>query len=187
MSLTPAFEIGLWNAWIPVFYPQLIFVFGLLANRKILQRGFPDYTKAERKSYRVISAMYYLAIVYSIFLPLELGTVWFYIGLPIFLLGEVIFTLAAVSFGTTPIDKPVTRGAYRISRHPLYLAQYLIFIGVGIASASWVFLLYSILFTILQHILTIPEERTCLAKYSDSYREYMNKTPKYIGRNKNGL
>ena len=187
MSLTPAFEIGLWNAWIPVLYPQLIFIFGILAKREMLKRGLPDYTKAERKIYRVISAMYYLAIVYSIFLPLELGTVWFYIGLPIFLLGEVIFTLAAVSFGTTPIDKPVTRGIYHHSRHPLYLAQYLIFIGVSIASASWVFLLFAISFTILQHILTIPEERTCLAKYSDSHREYMNKTPKYIGRNKNGL
>ena len=187
MSLIPAFEIGLWNAWIPVFYPQLIFVFGLLANRKILQRGFPEYNKTEKRLYRVITAIYYPAIVYTIFLPLKLGTLWFYAGLPIILLGEVIFTIAAVSFGTTPIDEPVIKGIYRYSRHPLYLAQYLIFIGVGIACASWVFLLFSILFTSMQHALTIPEERTCVDRYGDVYREYMNKTAKYIGRQRNGL
>lgn len=119
----PAFEIGLCNAWIPVFYPLLVFGFGLLANRKILQRGFPDYNKTEKRLYRVITAIYYLAIVYTIFLPLKLGTLWFYAGLPIILLGEAIITIAMVNFGTTPIDKPVTKGIYRYSRHPLYLAQ----------------------------------------------------------------
>ena len=153
MNLVPAFEIGLCNAWIPVFYPLLVFGFGLLANRKILQRGFPDYNKTEKRLYRVITAIYYLAIVYTIFLPLKLGTLWFYAGLPIILLGEAIITIAMVNFGTTPIDKPVTKGIYRYSRHPLYLAQYLIFVGVGIASASWVFLSFSILFTSLQHVL----------------------------------
>jgi protein-S-isoprenylcysteine O-methyltransferase Ste14 len=62
----------------------------------------------------------------------------------------------------------------------MYVAIYLIFIGVGIASASWIFLAYSIFYIVLQSILIAPEEQFCLDKYGDAYSEYMNKTPRYI-------
>jgi len=41
--------------------------------------------------------------------------------------------------------------------------------------------LYSIILIILMNILAIPEERFCLEKYGDAYREYMNRTPRWIG------
>jgi len=86
-----------------------------------------------------------------------------------------------VNFATNPLDEPVTKGLYRYSRHPMYLTQFLMFIGVGIASASWVFLLLSVLRTIASFMLMTPEESFCLEKYGNTYREYMNKTPRWIG------
>lgn len=56
-----------------------------------------------------------------------------------------------------------------------------LFIGVGIACASWIFLLIAMVFIILQHILVITEERMCLEKFGNEYREYMTKTPKWVG------
>lgn len=79
------------------------------------------------------------------------------------------------------MNRPATKGIYRISRNPSYLGGFLIFIGIGIASASWLFLLLIAIFIILQHILIGAEERWCLEKYGDAYREYMNRTPKWIG------
>jgi len=60
------------------------------------------------------------------------------------------------------------------------------FVGVGIASASWIFLLFVIVTMILLSILVIPEEHFCLEKYGDTYREYMDRTARWIELPKSG-
>ena len=57
----------------------------------------------------------------------------------------------------------------------------IIFVGVGIVTASWVFLLLSVVYAIVLLLWVDAEERHCLKFYGDAYREYMNKTPKYLG------
>ena len=86
-----------------------------------------------------------------------------------------------VGFATTPPDKLITKGIYRYSRNPMHLSGVVIFLGVGIATASWVFLLLAVVYVILQLLWVSAEERHCLKYYGDAYREYMNKTPRYIG------
>jgi len=89
--------------------------------------------------------------------------------------------MGMLNFATTPLDKPVTKGAYPISRHPLSFSGFLTFIGMGIACISWIFLLLAIVFMILMNTVVISEERWCLEKYGDAYREYMNRTTRWIG------
>ena len=125
--------------------------------------------------------IYYLALIYSIFLPLKIGTMWFYIGLPVALSGLIMYTIVPMNFAATPLDEPVTKGLYHYSRNPQYLTEFLMFIGVSIASASWIFLLFSIVYSISMLSFASSEERFCLEKYGDAYREYMNRTPRYIG------
>jgi protein-S-isoprenylcysteine O-methyltransferase Ste14 len=94
----------------------------------------------------------------------------------------MLFTLiAGISLDTTPMDRPATKGLYRISRNPIYLGCFLIYIGIGIACASWLFLLLTAIWIVLYDILITPEERWCLEKYGNEYQEYMNRTPKWIG------
>ena len=119
--------------------------------------------------------------IYSIFLPLQLGTAWFYAGLVLCILGVVTWTLAIVNIVDIPLGEPWNKGLYRYSRHPMTLAGYLILIGAGIASASWIFLLFSIVYIILSAIPTIAEERFCLKKFGTAYREYINRTPRWLG------
>jgi protein-S-isoprenylcysteine O-methyltransferase Ste14 len=62
----------------------------------------------------------------------------------------------------------------------------IIFLGVSIISASWVFLLLTIIFGVG---VTRPysvkiEEAQCLGHYGAAYREYMNRTPRWIGKPK---
>jgi len=191
MSLIPAFEIGVWNAWIFMLYlalhPLLI---RLIAGKGGLKRmGNPadmPLTKTEKKISTFSTVIFILLLIYSVFLPLKLGTMWFYIGLPICLLGLIMFTIAIVNIANIPLDKPFTKGLYRYSRHPMYVTWFLTLIGVGIASASWIFLLFSIVSTTLSFVHAIPEEGFCLEKYGDAYREYMNRTPRWIGLPKSG-
>jgi protein-S-isoprenylcysteine O-methyltransferase Ste14 len=184
MSLIPAFEIGVWNAWILTIYFFMV-PFLVSLKYKDIPKKCPvsaPLNKTRKKFDTFMTVILILALIYSIFLPLKLGTIWFYTGLSIFLLGAIMYTIAVVNFGATPLDKPVTKGLYRYSRHPMYLTEPLIFIGAGIASASWIFLLFSILFIINSlFVNAIAEEHFCLEKYGDTYREYMERTPRWIG------
>jgi len=89
--------------------------------------------------------------------------------------------VATVNFAAAPKDEPITKGLYRYSRHPMYVALFLIYLSVGIASASWIFLLASFMWLILTRFAAIDEERYCSEKYGLAYREYINRTPRWIG------
>ncbi len=199
MSLIPDFELGLWNAWIFMLY--LIFsmvlpylLSGWLIDGKILEKLGSEsksekegtatdmpLNETEKKISNITYFLLFALIAYSIFLPLKLGTVWFFAGFLIYLLGAIIETIAMLDFFTTAVDKPVTKGVYRFSRNPAYFGMFLIFGGIGIACVSWVFLLLTAVFIILFHIGVVSEERSCLQKYGNAYREYMNRTPRWIG------
>jgi protein-S-isoprenylcysteine O-methyltransferase Ste14 len=63
----------------------------------------------------------------------------------------------------------------------LYLASLLIYFSVGIASASWVFLLIFVVQSVSIRIAAVEEERFCLEKYDEAYHEYIDKTPRWLG------
>ena len=187
MSLVPAFEIGVWNAWILMLYFPLhplimILIDKLVGAGNITKKmGEAPYSKTEKRLFYFAMILILFALIYSIFLPLKLGTIWLYVGLPIYLLGFIMVIVAIINIATTPHGEPFIKGLYRYSRHPMTFWANLMHLGVSIASASWIFLLFSIAYAILWLVLVIPEERGCLEQYGDSYREYMNRTPRWIG------
>ena len=184
MSLIPAFEIGVWNAWVFMLCHILLYLLVMLVPtcRYRSREMETTHTETEKRLYPTIMILWVLAIIYSIFLPLSLKTIWFYAGLPIFVLGLIGQTAVCLSICTIPInEKPLTSGIYRYSRHPYYVTQLIMFIGAGLASASWIFIVFSVVSFILYSVMAIPEEHRCLEKYGDVYREYMNMTPRWIG------
>jgi len=183
MSLIPAFEIGVWNAWIITAY-QLIaipFLFRIASKRGTTHDNKLELSNNQRVITGSTKLLIFPLLIYTIFLPLKLGTIWFYIGLPITLLGLVTGAIVLVNWATAPPNARVTGGLYRYSRHPMYITDVLFFLGLGIATASWIFLLFSGLWIVTGFILVKPEERDCLEKYGDAYRKYMNRTPRWIG------
>ena len=185
MSLTPVFEVGIWNAWIfmSIFILQMLAV--ALFGKGVWERSSlpSDFSKSKREAKAGIigNAIWFLATVYSVFLPLQLGTNWFYAGLTIFIVGLMILTIATAYFATAPVGKPVIRGIYRFSRHPMYLSLFIIYIGTSIATVSWLFFLLGIANYIWIRTESLVEERYCLERYGNKYRKYMNKTPRWIG------
>ena len=186
MSLIPEFELGLWNAWIFILSYLLLFVvFGVLDRLRGLKGSgrpmTPPLNETEKKLDYLATIPFLALLVYSVVLPLKLGTAWFYLGLVVYLFGMIFTIVAGTNLMNTPLDRPATEGLYRISRNPIYLGTFLIFIGIGIACASWLVLLLIAVFIILQNSSLGAEERWCLEQYGDAYREYMDKTPKWIG------
>ena len=125
------------NAWI--FTLPEFFFFPICS--RILKRREPDsstsvLSKKEKKIMYIMMVVVIASYAYSVFLPIKLDTAWFYTGLFIYLVGLVIEIIALHNFATTPTDKPVTKGVYRISRNPMYIGEILINSGIGIACFS---------------------------------------------------
>jgi protein-S-isoprenylcysteine O-methyltransferase Ste14 len=186
VSLIPAFELGLWNAWIFMAPALLVLLLCFPVMMKKDAPGGPARVPCKSKITLLVATLskiiFFPAVVYSVFLPLQLGTIWFYVGLPITLIGLVGIILVLVAWVKTLVGQPVTRGVYRFSRHPMYVAMVLILFGVSIISASWVFLLFAIITVVgvTRPFSVKIEEAQCLGHYGAAYREYMNRTPRWI-------
>ena len=79
MSLIPAFEIGVWNAWIFMLIDLLALPFFFrIAKRRVIPSRDEEFNALPRSnkglffSSKLIS---FIAAIYSIFLPLKLGTI----------------------------------------------------------------------------------------------------------------
>ena len=184
MSLIPDFELGVWNAWIfiiCVYLPPFISILGSKGKTTSKRLNVSVPIKHEKLLNVISTAIGVAGIIYSIFLPLHLGTIWFFAGLVIFLIALVFFLSATFFVRTTPADKPFTKGPYRYSRHPLYVAETLAFLCIAIASVSWVFLMLTVIMSIFHLVYAPAEEQYCLKRYGKDYREYMDRTPRWLG------
>lgn len=188
MSFIPAFEIGFWNAWILCIVLYAAVFVPLSMNNEIVEKRMEGEPKGseQKKSTRIVNVITHviimpLTLIYSIFLPLQLGTWWFYTGLLIYLLGLIMVLLVSISFASAPLDEPLSEGIYAISRHPQYFGFFLAYAGIGIACASWVLLLCALVWILSWQFGIEEEERILLEKYGDAYRQYMNRTPRWIG------
>jgi len=191
VSLVPDFELAVWNTWIFMgAFLLMTLLIMLLMMKKVGPAG--GSVRAVRRACKskvtllvayLSKLIYFPAVAYSVFLPLKLGSIWFLAGLPITLLGLAGSTFVLVDWANTPAGEPVTRGIYRYSRHPMYVTGVFVFLGVSIMSASWVFLLLTIIFVVgvTRPYFVKVEEAECLGYYGAAYREYMNRTPRWIG------
>jgi len=176
--LIPVFKIGICNAWIfmSVFLLQMLAI--LFINKRVWERSHIPIEARRNKFERYISIIgnlfWLLAMGYSVFLPLQFGTIWFFIGLFVFIIGLTLMAIATYNFITTPTDQLITKGVYKFSRHPMYLATFFICVGSGIATISWLFILFSIMMAFCFYQEALIEERYLIDKFGDEYLEYQS-------------
>jgi protein-S-isoprenylcysteine O-methyltransferase Ste14 len=187
MSWIPEFKLELWNAWILMFFYPLhpiimILVDKVLGTGDIFKKmGNPPYEGGEKRAFILANIISLVMLLYSLFLPLKIGTTWFIIGLLIYLVGLAMFIYAIFIIVTTPLGRPFIDGIYHYSRHPMLFFGFIAFLGIGLATISWVFLLLSIVVFVLYFSQAIAEERGCLELFGDRYQKYLDVTPRWIG------
>ena len=183
MSLIPAFELGLWNAWI-LLIPMLIISFSDMAATASRESGKEGDFQLTKKENRIANAVFLPMVIswaYTIFLPLQPDTIWLYSGLVICLFGMVFTITAILNFATSPKDKVITTGLYRFTRNPTYIGIILMQTGLGITCSSWLYFLLTVILMIMLNAVSPSEERYLLYRYGDDYQEYKNRTPRWIG------
>lgn len=190
MSWIPDFELGIWNAWIFIIWPIVIFISGssIVKDKEVIKRLSVSIPMKFEKILNIQKmASIIIGVIYSIFLPLQLNTIWFYIGLLLFLFGLILQLTVLYTWRKAKPDGPFTTGPYRYSRHPLYFGLFLMIISISIMSLSWLFLLIVIILAI-SLLITVPaEEQYCLKTYGKEYQDYMQRTPRWIGLPKSGV
>jgi protein-S-isoprenylcysteine O-methyltransferase Ste14 len=143
--------------------------------------GDIPFSKSEERFFIGSMILIGAILIYSIFLPLKVGSLYLYVGLPIFCIGLMMLVGAIGNIATTPPGGPFDGLFYRCSRHPMTVAANVMHVGVGIATASWIVLGFALAYASMWQMLVPAEERGCLETYGESYRQYLNRTPKWVG------
>lgn len=186
MSLVPDLEFGLWNAWMIVVALLLAsFVPPMVRGEKAearMEADSQEWNWRTRVGVIVTHAILMpLTLVYSFFVPLETRSWWLFSGLAVCVVGISLALSASILFATAPLDRPITHGAYSVSRHPMYVASSLVYFGIGLAGTSWVFLVCAVL-NIVAYALVVPEEEEeMVARFGTTYQGYMQRTPRWFG------
>jgi protein-S-isoprenylcysteine O-methyltransferase Ste14 len=190
VSPVPAFEIGVWNAWWFMMIYPLQWLAVIIVPKHIAERTShaPEIIRSRQdKVMAFLTQGFWIgATLYSIFVPFQTGTAWIWVGLALFIAGLTALVLATLTVYGTPTDKPFTSGVYRYSRHPMYFSMILVYLGVSVAAASWLFLLITIITFFLQRYQMLKEEKYCCEQFGDAYREYIDRTPRWMGIPKPG-
>jgi len=183
MELIPSLEIGWSNGWILICL--LYLAYGALLwsfPKDVVARLYDKSGRAKRHKVLIyigsLSAVIYFSLI--VFTPLKIGSEVFIPGIILFSLGLAGFIIALFNFKNAPLDQPVTRGLYRISRHPQQLMFFISFLGICVAIGSWPVLLIQIISSLFLHSRILAEEKACLERYGDAYRDYMKRVPRYF-------
>src|SRR4030042_6141376 len=113
MSLISEFELGIWNAWIFMIWLIVIPVSStfIIKEKKVLKRLSVSVPMKFEKTSNILSMVVLIVgFIYSIFLPLQFNTIWFYIGLLIFLFGLIFDLTALYTLRDAKLDRPFING-----------------------------------------------------------------------------
>ncbi len=107
------------------------------------------------------------------------------------LIGQILVILGIINFiwlflqkkhiGAQEMEKLLTKGAYGISRHPIYLSHMLIFFGLVFERGAFDALILSPILIILYILTAKIEEIYSIGKtFKEEYKEYKKKVPMFI-------
>ena len=161
--------------------PLLLIRFGLL-NKEGLKRAayFAPLIGREKAAYWFYQISNILIFVYLFFLKITTDPYWFYAGLVTYGIG-VLMCLVSVSNFSKPSENGINLNRlYRISRNPMYVSYFIYFLGCVLITQSLLLLAILVVFQISTHWIILSEERWCVNKFGEEYKNYMSKVRRYI-------
>lgn len=174
--------VGLW--WYPLIYGLVtILVMGSISKEK--KKKILTFPKPLMTVTTFSGSLTFIIgkglIIYSLFIPIKPFTIHFYIGTAIYLIGLISSVYAMWTFSKADLSEPVTHGIYKVSRHPMQVMSFVMWIGIGVVSGTWIVIICTILFAVVSYPSLTAQEQYCLEKYGDGYKEYIKRTRRYFG------
>ena len=111
---------------------------------------------------------------------------WLGVAIGILCTFAIYWLFSSIGSGITPTSatrtehKLVTTGPYRWVRHPLYTVGSSLFIAFGMMADNWFIAMLGVLAFMGMAIRTPKEEANLIEKFGDEYREYMQRTGRFL-------
>lgn len=165
--------------------PFLLIRFGIpsILNKATIQRAahFPPMFGNEKLTYWVYQISNVAIFVYLCFLIVKIDfSFQFYLGLFIYLLGLILCTISIINFAIPSNVGLNIDGLYQFSRNPMYLSYFICFIGCAILTQSLILCGIVLIFQFSSHWIILSEERWCIQRFGETYKQYMKKVRRYI-------
>jgi protein-S-isoprenylcysteine O-methyltransferase Ste14 len=105
-----------------------------------------------------------------------------YVSWPLMGIGLAMFLISFIQLYWAKFRKRgmVAGGLYRFIRHPQYVAWSIFGLGIAIFWSRMIVILAYVSMLFVYYLLARSEERECLEKYGESYRNYYNKTGGFL-------
>ena len=183
MDLIPEIRFGLINGWIYfVFYLVVIIIIMSTCSKEVRKRLY-DRSLWDKKT-KIITAigkLFSLANIIMIFFGvIQYRTVEFIVGTILYSIGLIGLVIAIINYRNAPLDKPITRKLYKISRNPQIVMLYLIIAGMILVIGSWINLIFLFISVICAHFSILGEEKALTGQYGESYLNYKKQVPRYF-------
>lgn len=94
--------------------------------------------------------------------------------------GVVLLVVSTVQFARPSASGLLEAGVYRLSRHPMYVAYFLYFLGCALLAQSPVLLAAVLVFQMAAHTIIKAEERECETEFGERYRAYRSRVRRYL-------
>lgn len=164
--------------------PFMLIRFGLLGmlSKEGLKRAasFAPLIGKEKIAYWFYQISNVLIFVYLFFLKVTADPHWFYAGLVTYGFGVLLCIASVLNFAKPAENGINLKGLYRISRNPMYMAYFIYFLGCVLLTRSLLLLAILMVFQISSHWIILSEERWCIKKFGEEYKDYMNRVRRYI-------
>jgi protein-S-isoprenylcysteine O-methyltransferase Ste14 len=80
--------------------------------------------------------------------------------------------MGTYAYQTTPQEKLVIKGIYKISRNPGYFGSFCAYVAMGLMSSAWPIILLAFSHLALYQVTVRYEERMCKELYPDEFPGY---------------
>ena len=183
MEFFPELKLVLFNGWIFLFSFYLLQIYNLTFVSKQIRDRLLDRSNFDRKQwfFTLIGKFFSIpAMLLMILTPITSEFIEFLPGIVMFIFGMVGLRIAVLNFITTPLDQPVTKGLYSVSRNPQETMLSVIMLGIGFIVGSWIVLILVVLSRVFNHVHILAQEEACIKQYGESYQEYLKTVPRYF-------
>ena len=165
--------------------PFLLIRFGVLSHldRAAVKRAafFAPMAGKEIAAYWIYQLSNAAIFIVLFFLKVPIDFSWqFWSGTLFYLLGLVLCTASVIDFAAPSGVGLNQNGLYRLSRNPMYLSYFILFMGCALLTHSVLLGGIVIIFQLSSHWIILSEERWCIGRFGDAYRQYMKRVRRYI-------
>lgn len=169
--------------WFSAIFGMVNLLLILTSSRTKVKRlmHFPSFKSRMERIISYVSVILFTRglIILTVFIPIQFYWSSFIIGSSLFIICLALYAVATLNFLSTNINEPVTIGMYNCLRHPMQILAIVMWIGVGVATFSWIIIAACILQFFVSYPFLIAQERECVTTYGNKYQDYMTRVNRY--------